>query len=277
VNADQVIDLRKLWASFSYGPLLPAPTILAEHDWLAYVSAMTATVPAGLTLAFPDEREVKWAWPDGAVIVFAEPVEIQHAIVSEERLGVVGVVPVDAHYETQLCRGCVIHPLAMVPTRAPDAVAPTPGDEVAARAIFWIGEDPSDLISGWWMPGSTMQSSKTGEVSHSSRFLLSIITALGHRLTRVGLPVSGRHERRRAARELPDGLRVLFLSSGAAVERAEGTGTVEWSHRWMVRGHWRLQPYGPDHKLRKTIWIDPYVKGPEDKPLDIRLTIWKTT
>ena len=43
---------------------------------------------------------------------------------------------------------------------------------------------------------------------------------------------------------------------------------VDWSHRWYVEGHWRWQPY-KDGTV-KQIWISPYIKGPEDKPLVIR-------
>lgn len=31
--------------------------------------------------------------------------------------------------------------------------------------------------------------------------------------------------------------------------------------KWDVRGHWRNQAYGEDHKLRKLKWIEPYTKG----------------
>jgi hypothetical protein len=53
---------------------------------------------------------------------------------------------------------------------------------------------------------------------------------------------------------------------------------VEWSHRWLVRGHWRRQPCGPEHPLAEPdghggfvaiIYINPYIKGPEDKPLHL--------
>lgn len=42
---------------------------------------------------------------------------------------------------------------------------------------------------------------------------------------------------------------------------------VAWSCRWIVRGHWRQQPYGPGHAQRRPTWITPYVKGPEEQPL----------
>jgi hypothetical protein len=45
-----------------------------------------------------------------------------------------------------------------------------------------------------------------------------------------------------------------------------------------VRGHWRRQPCGPEHPLAEPdghggfvaiIYINPYIKGPEDKPLHL--------
>jgi hypothetical protein len=50
-------------------------------------------------------------------------------------------------------------------------------------------------------------------------------------------------------------------------EEGEGEG-IEYSHQWLVRGHWRNQWY-PSIKMHRQIWIAPYVKGPEDKPLKI--------
>lgn len=40
---------------------------------------------------------------------------------------------------------------------------------------------------------------------------------------------------------------------------------IEWSHRWVVRGHSRNQYY-PSTGEHRTIWIESYEKGPEDKP-----------
>ncbi|WP_137648196.1 hypothetical protein [Bifidobacterium moukalabense] len=51
----------------------------------------------------------------------------------------------------------------------------------------------------------------------------------------------------------------------------------EYSHRFIVRGFWREQAYGPNHSLRRRQWIPPFVKGPADKPLICKDTvrIWK--
>jgi hypothetical protein len=44
---------------------------------------------------------------------------------------------------------------------------------------------------------------------------------------------------------------------------------VEWTHRWLVSGHWRNQWY-PSLSLHRQVWITPYIKGPEEAPLVIR-------
>jgi len=58
-----------------------------------------------------------------------------------------------------------------------------------------------------------------------------------------------------------------------------GEGAIEWSHRWIVRGHWRWQPYKDEQgkTLRKRIWIAPFMKGPEDKPLVVTDKIYALT
>ncbi|KAA8828682.1 hypothetical protein [Bifidobacterium tissieri] len=47
----------------------------------------------------------------------------------------------------------------------------------------------------------------------------------------------------------------------------------EYSCRWIVRGFYRNQPYGPNRSLRRKQWIPPYVKGPADKPLKLKPTV----
>lgn len=275
MRPDDVIEVRRRWERMNYAPFLPSATVHATSDWLAYVQAMAEAVPADEDIAFPTEQDVLWAWPEGVAIVFDEPLDVQHTIISTSDVNsYVGARRVTPHYETQTAAGLMFSHSQPVHTQTPDG---EPLDDVPAIPLMWIGSDPTDVISGQWLPGSAMHKAPNVEaVSHSSRLALAIVTALGHRLTRLDLPVTaGRGERRRVQRELPS-LRVLALGTGATVERGEGTGTVEWSKRWFVRGHWRLQPYGPNRSLRRPTWIDPYVKGPEDKPLDARPSVWRT-
>jgi hypothetical protein len=53
----------------------------------------------------------------------------------------------------------------------------------------------------------------------------------------------------------------------------EGT-TVEWTHRWIVDGHWRNQWY-PSRMSHRQVWISPYVKGPDDKELIVKRRFYK--
>jgi hypothetical protein len=54
-----------------------------------------------------------------------------------------------------------------------------------------------------------------------------------------------------------------------------GDGSKKPLVRFMVRGHWRRQPHGPDSQDRKLIWILPHYKGPDlattiNKPYIVR-------
>jgi hypothetical protein len=51
-------------------------------------------------------------------------------------------------------------------------------------------------------------------------------------------------------------------------EPGEGDG-ANYSHRFIVGGHWRNQWY-PKGRVHRQIWISPYVKGPDDKPLVVK-------
>ena len=60
-----------------------------------------------------------------------------------------------------------------------------------------------------------------------------------------------------------------------ALRRKSGPGSgereVEWTHRWIRRGHWRQQPYKENGQwVKRAIWIHPTICGPDDKPLLVR-------
>ena len=53
-------------------------------------------------------------------------------------------------------------------------------------------------------------------------------------------------------------------------ERNEPSGEeANYSHRFIVSGHWRNQWYSRE-QLHRQIWISPFVKGPPDRPLIVR-------
>ena len=58
----------------------------------------------------------------------------------------------------------------------------------------------------------------------------------------------------------------LFDVAKEAVRRGKrGPSGAEWKLRMqhVVRGHWKMQAYGPKHSLRKRLWVEPYMRGPE--------------
>lgn len=63
----------------------------------------------------------------------------------------------------------------------------------------------------------------------------------------------------------PDVL-VVNLRKFAQGHHVSSDQPVDWQFRWFVRGHWRHQYY-PSKGEHKSIFILPYVKGPEEKPL----------
>jgi len=50
-------------------------------------------------------------------------------------------------------------------------------------------------------------------------------------------------------------------------------GGREYTHRWMVEGHWRNQWY-PSMKKHRQKYIASYVKGPDDKPFIDKGRVW---
>lgn len=77
-----------------------------------------------------------------------------------------------------------------------------------------------------------------------------------------------RAAQRRAKREgkEPPPVRIISIR-GTGHAGSGGDGQREYHHRWMVRGHWRMQPCGPNRSLRRPTWVMPHVKGPDDAPL----------
>lgn len=61
------------------------------------------------------------------------------------------------------------------------------------------------------------------------------------------------------------GEHVIYLNRDEAAGEGAETGTGRpLTVRVRVQGHWRRQPYGPKRELRRTQWIQPFWRGPED-------------
>lgn len=95
-----------------------------------------------------------------------------------------------------------------------------------------------------------------------------------------------RHGRKRAIkRGIPPQVTVIHLRRTIREQRQENESNVEWSHRWLVRGHWAWRVCGADHPQAQEapvkggigvrVWIHPYQKGPEDAPLVITDKVYR--
>jgi hypothetical protein len=99
-----------------------------------------------------------------------------------------------------------------------------------------------------------------------------IATSLAFMNQRIMVTTPERAERatrKRALAELAREplVRVVKLRRLAqAGEQRGASEAVEWSCRWVVSGHWRQQFY-PSTNEHRPIYVLPYVKGPEDRPL----------
>jgi hypothetical protein len=134
----------------------------------------------------------------------------------------------------------------------------------AVPALIWYTNIP---WGGTWDRGYTERLSLfTDILRHFYTFLAFVRQRL---LVTARRPLLQRQERRRLTRDLGHEpfVRVVDLRARdyRRPEEAEGQ-PVEWSCRWLVRGHWHR--YHTREGLQSR-WLLPYVKGPEDKPLRV--------
>lgn len=110
----------------------------------------------------------------------------------------------------------------------------------------------------------------------SCRYMHALWLMLNQTITAVENEEPERQARRAAQRmRIPAQVSVVRLRRQEYAVRPEGESQVEWAHRWVVRGHWAWRKCGPDLAgavpyeggHRRRLWVQPYVKGPEGKPL----------
>jgi hypothetical protein len=138
-----------------------------------------------------------------------------------------------------------------------------------AGTHFWkVGTDVTDF--SYVQPTGDNDRSGLVEQSSSLRRRMACLWSLAQTprlLEQTELEVP-RPDRRRAQRAGITTPVVLVDVRGTRREATDPQHTaVDWSHRWVVGGHWRSQPHGPGGQHRRPTWIAPHIKGPADKPL----------
>lgn len=69
-------------------------------------------------------------------------------------------------------------------------------------------------------------------------------------------------------------VRVITLRRPVRREADADGIPVDWTHRWIVSGHWRNQ-WMPSIGAHRQMWIHPYLKGPDDKPLVVKNKLYR--
>lgn len=117
------------------------------------------------------------------------------------------------------------------------------------------------------------QSEREFRVRQDTWVLLQTFWRLARQLvpTKEPLPRQLRRQRARVRRTEDVTIIKLRRLRHGKYDDAE-VSEVEYRFQWIVRGHWRNQYYpslGPkeDPQSHRQIWINPYMKGPEDKPI----------
>lgn len=104
-----------------------------------------------------------------------------------------------------------------------------------------------------------------------ARFLKALWTISQQTIASTTTPALPRGERRRAERlDMPSDVVLVQLRRAKRPTHDDtAVESPDWTHRWMVSGHWRNQylPSTGGHRLQ---WIPEHVKGPDDKPLVVK-------
>lgn len=141
----------------------------------------------------------------------------------------------------------------------------------------------SSLVDGPWADEHGLESEAAARESGAMLALLGATWLLAEQdgvsdreVVKTTPTKRRRFERSALTRMLPTNVQLIELRRHETVKPSGQRRAVEWSSRWLVGGHWRQQPYGPGRKQRRPVYIAPYIKGPDDKPLKSeRVNVWR--
>jgi hypothetical protein len=133
-----------------------------------------------------------------------------------------------------------------------------------------FGTEPlkPDVITAW-APGATPEAAAS-----TVRYMRTMPVALWAMMrdyaecTTTPIERAARRRLEKAERPSPVRPEVIVVKLRRQRHETENPqpGSVEWSRRWIVNGHWRRQWYAT-LGMHRAKWIAPFVKGPAGKPL----------
>lgn len=135
---------------------------------------------------------------------------------------------------------------------------------IEARSPMRLGRQ--EFPNGIYEAGPEMES------LHEIRWLYTALHLMSQRLAHLSEHRASGMARMMARQKrliIAPTLKVISLRRMEA-ERPTGEHQhKDWNWQWIVQGHWRLQPYPKALGDYKWIFIESYIKGPENKPLKV--------
>lgn len=141
------------------------------------------------------------------------------------------------------------------------------GDNLGPARIALDSEDVTEIAEIYRETHPAL-AGELGPYTNVKRWVHALWLMLNQTITEV----EEEHVRSTAAKRarfvgVPGRVTVVRLRRVERPYQSDEHGPVAWSHRWYVRGHWRWQAYGTNRSERRRIWVNPFIKGPADKPL----------
>lgn len=156
------------------------------------------------------------------------------------------------------------------------------------RAVSVVGTTWVPLGRSDWPVTDTVGTPPWGTESDTEAASMvedrKVVAAMWHLLHQEGIAqqtvhaperqAARRTQRAGVAKELAS-VRVVTLRRLHRTESAptDDHAHREWSHRWLVAGHWRWARVGVGRTERRLTFVRPHVKGPEDRPLRVPTTV----
>lgn len=145
--------------------------------------------------------------------------------------------------------------------------------------VFIFGKTVQDSVKHYWDALQMNDAHKLGTLpphhifsTATAAVAYSFFAFSSQKLVHIATPQAiNRAEQRvmKKAKHIPLVVQLRVRKNVNYVERDQIGEEREYSHRWVVRPHWRNQWY-PSEGIHRPVFIEEYIKGPDDKPLLIR-------
>lgn len=127
--------------------------------------------------------------------------------------------------------------------------------------------------------GYTGSETAMASIEEDRRWLAALWLMAGLPVAETTIEPADRSTRKRSERSgAGSDVRLVGVRPRPTSSSTKGEGGERnYSHRWIVGGDtggfWRQQACGPGYSQHRPIWIEPYIAGPEDKPLHVKETV----